>query len=303
MPGAASISAMPMTSYSTMPAMPMAYSTWDAGSKGPRIWVVTGTTSTMKGCPWPGDFLSGDRSQKLPQPKAKLEPQRPHSIQPFLWDTAESWIWFDAVFFAAFTCLEPSRKFGCPITWKLKHCWQLAETILFLFTIQILLLSSTKKKQKNQPLRLPRWLGPLPGQMVRARRGFAARLYHHGAPGGSHSATGGPHDVRQGQGLSWSPVKVKGSSGLLRNIQFSECRVGWAHTLVFVWLAPWGTLFGMGQFLWPYAFQARESFVITTGVDTKLGSAPKSKVGMNHPSGVLISTMLEGSGGISVPLN
>ena len=30
MPGAASISAMPMTSYSTMPAMPMAYSTWDA---------------------------------------------------------------------------------------------------------------------------------------------------------------------------------------------------------------------------------------------------------------------------------
>ena len=26
-------------------------------------------------------------------------------------------------------------------------------------------------------------------------------------------------------------------------------------------------------------FQARESFVITTGVDTKLGSAPKSKAG------------------------
>ena len=98
MPGAASISAMPMTSYSTMPAMPMAYSTWDAGSKGPRIWVVTGTTSTVKCCPRPGDFLSGDRSQKLPQPKAKLEPQRPHSIQPFLWDTAESWIWFDAFF-------------------------------------------------------------------------------------------------------------------------------------------------------------------------------------------------------------
>jgi hypothetical protein len=38
----------------------------------------------------------------------------------------------------------------------------------------------------------------------------------------------------------------------------------------------------MGQFLWPYAFQARESFVITTGVDTKLGSAPKSKVGITR---------------------
>jgi hypothetical protein len=32
MPGAASISAMPMTSYTTMPAMPMAYSTWNARS-------------------------------------------------------------------------------------------------------------------------------------------------------------------------------------------------------------------------------------------------------------------------------
>ena len=33
-------------------------------------------------------------------------------------------------------------------------------------------------------------------------------------------------------------------------------------------------------FMAPYVFgKARESFVITTGIDTKLGSAPKSKVG------------------------
>ena len=31
-------------------------------------------------------------------------------------------------------------------------------------------------------------------------------------------------------------------------------------------------------------WKARESFVITTGVDTKLGSAPKSKVGISRTS-------------------
>ena len=31
-----------------------------------------------------------------------------------------------------------------------------------------------------------------------------------------------------------------------------------------------------------FFLQARESFVITTGVDTKLGSAPKSKVGISR---------------------
>ena len=56
-----------------------------------------------------------------------------------------------------------------------------------------------------------------------------------------------------------------------------------------------GEIIWDGTMSWP-AFQARESFVITTGVDTKLGSAPKSKVGMSHPSGVLLSIMLEGSG-------
>jgi len=34
---------------------------------------------------------------------------------------------------------------------------------------------------------------------------------------------------------------------------------------------------------WQFFFlQARESFVITTGIDTKLGSAPKSKVGISR---------------------
>ena len=45
----------------------------------------------------------------------------------------------------------------------------------------------------------PRRPGPLPGQVVRARRGFAARLHHHRAPWRSHRATRGPYDVRQGQ--------------------------------------------------------------------------------------------------------
>ena len=35
--------------------------------------------------------------------------------------------------------------------------------------------------------------------MVRPGRGFAARIHHHGSPRGSHSTTGGPHDVRQGE--------------------------------------------------------------------------------------------------------
>ena len=49
-----------------------------------------------------------------------------------------------------------------------------------------------------QPLRRP---GPLSGQVVRTRRGFAARIHHHGSPRRSHSATRGPHDVWQGPGL------------------------------------------------------------------------------------------------------
>ena len=47
--------------------------------------------------------------------------------------------------------------------------------------------------------------------------------------------------------------------------------------------------------------QARESFVITTGIDTKLGSAPKSKVGISRTSDreVFFSeNMPEGSGAI-----
>ena len=41
----------------------------------------------------------------------------------------------------------------------------------------------------------------------------------------------------------------------------------------------------MAGFMAPYVFlQARESFVITTGIDTKLGSAPKSKVGISRTS-------------------
>ena len=38
-------------------------------------------------------------------------------------------------------------------------------------------------------------------------------------------------------------------------------------------------------FMAPYVFgKARESFVITTGIDTKLGSAPKSTVGISGTS-------------------
>ena len=44
--------------------------------------------------------------------------------------------------------------------------------------------------------------------------------------------------------------------------------------------------------------QARESFVITTGIDTKLGSAPKSKVGISRTGDrkvFFLSSMGEGS--------
>ena len=50
-----------------------------------------------------------------------------------------------------------------------------------------------------------------------------------------------------------------------------------------------------------FFLQARESFVITTGIDTKLGSAPKSKVCISHTSDrevFFLSIMREGSGGI-----
>ena len=50
--------------------------------------------------------------------------------------------------------------------------------------------------------------------MVRPGRGVAARVHHHGAPRGSHSATGGPHDVRQGEARAGRSDLSPGSHGM-----------------------------------------------------------------------------------------
>ena len=86
----------------------------------------------------------------------------------------------------------------------------------------------------------PRRLGPLAGQVVRPGRGSASWLYRDFSSWGPHRAPGGPFDDWQGLGF---PVG-----------------------------------FPVGQsVVGPCRFQARESFVVTTG--TKLGSsAPAIKV-------------------------